>query len=458
MKRMIKHHRNLLLMVIGIIMTSIGYSQISRSAYFLDYLPIANGLNPAFTSPGEAFLSLPLISSTYVSVNLPLNYSEIIRKSEVNDNIYINKQAMLNELDDVNMFSANFYSMIGQFGLRFNKHIFQVGLAKVATTNLTIEKDMIEFLLKGNAHPDIIGRNINLSKTGINFTLYHEISLGYALEYNNKISMGVKLKYLNGQVNIYTEKNNLNIFTSDKLDYSITASTDLAVHTSTTYGQLNELGDQNIMNYAWIDFSGNHGFAIDIGAVYRPLPKLRLSLSAVDMGKIKWKEYVNSYVSKNPGKEYTYKGIDINDFFMDNSLVDTIPMLDSIANHFEIEELNEPYSSYLIPKLYIGADYDLTNYDQFGFLFKTEFYHYSTLPYFTLNYKRKFGRSFSTIINYTLAKNNSSVGLGLAAKSGPINIYCLTDSVLSYISALKAKTVNLQFGICFIFGDQRNSN
>lgn len=458
MKRMINHYRNLLLTVISITISSFSYSQIARSVYFLDYLPIASGLNPAFTSPGEAFLSLPLISSTYVSVNLPLNYSDIIRKSETNDNIYINKQAMLNELGDVNLFSANFYTLIGQFGLRFDKHVFQAGIAKVATTNLTIEKDFIEFLLKGNAHPDMIGRNINLSKTGINFTLYHEISLGYALQYNSKLTMGVKLKYLNGQANIYTEKSNLNIYTSDQLDYSITASTDLAVHTSTTYGQLNEFGDQNLMDYAWIDFSGNHGFAFDIGAVYQPIPKLKVSLSGIDMGKIKWKEYVNSYVSKNPGKEYTFRGIDINDFFSDNSFVDTIPLIDSITDHFEIVEWQEPYSSYLTPKLYVGAALDLTKNDQFGFLFKTEFYHYCSRSYFTLNYKRKLGKPFSTIINYTFAKKNSSLGLGVAIKAGPISIYCLTDSVLSYINALKAKTVNLQFGISFIFGDQGSSN
>ena len=72
----------------------------------------------------------------------PLNYSQIIRKSNVNDNIYINREAILTELDDVNLLSVNLYSLIGQFGLRFNKHVFQVGLAKVATANLFIEKEL----------------------------------------------------------------------------------------------------------------------------------------------------------------------------------------------------------------------------------------------------------------------------------------------------------------------------
>ena len=65
---------------------------------------------------------------------------------------------------------------------------------------------------------------------------------------------------------------------------------------------------------------------------------LKLSLSVIDLGRIYWKENVKSYVSKYPGQPYTFHGIDLNDFIHDNTFVDTVPLLDSIQDTFQVEK------------------------------------------------------------------------------------------------------------------------
>lgn len=428
-------------------------AQVSRSAYFYDHLPIGNTLNPAFTPYGKLYISLPVISSTYVGFSSPLNYSEITEKGVADDNLYIDRQAIIDDLNDVNVLSLNLYSTLGQVGMRFNRHKFNIGIAEIWSTEFFLEKELVKFLFYGNASQEFIGRDITFNKTGLNSTLYHEYSFGYAYDLNDKITLGAKVKYLNGQANIYSEKATLKIHTQDDLSYALTASSDIAIHSSSTYGYLDELGDQDMTQYLWLDFSKNHGYAIDLGMTYLLKPKLRLSFSVIDLGKINWKENVKSYISKYPDKQYTFNGLDINDFIHDNAFTDTVPLLDSIREHFRIEEVNDPYSSSLTPKSYLGATYDLTPNDQFGFLIKTDYFKYLTRFYYTLNYKRRFGKTLTANINYSFANKKSNLGLGLSLKAGPVNIFVISDMITSYFNTLNARTVVFQFGICFIFNN-----
>ncbi len=432
---------------------NISNAQISRSTYFLNYLPAANSLNPAFVPSGQFYFGLPVLSSTYIGVNMPVNYSGITRRSNTNDDVYLDHEQILNKLDDVSLISVNFYSSLGQVGYRFNRHVFQISVAKILTTNIYLEKELFNFLLAGNADDAYIGRNLNFSKTNVNSTLYHEFAFGYAFDLNNSLTLGIKLKYLNGEANIYTEKANVNFYTDANSGYALRASSDLELHTSSYYGYLEDIGDQDVMQYLWLDFSKNTGFAMDAGIKYNPLPDLQISASVIDLGSIKWKDNVRNYVSKYPDKEFLFEGININDYIDENSISDSIPLLDSIGDHFEIVNTSEPYVSRLVPKCYLGATYDLTRNDQFGILIKTEFYKYLTRTSYTINYKRKLGKPVSLLVNYTYVHNNHNFGLGLSIIAGPVQFYALSEGVTSFINPLYARSAYCQFGLSFMFGN-----
>jgi hypothetical protein len=443
-----------ILVIILLIFTREMNAQISRTAYFFDHLPIANTMNPAFSPSGKYFINLPVISSTYIGFNSPLNYNQITEKGIEADYVYIDHQSILNNMNEVNVLSLNFYATLGQIGIRMNRHAFQFGISKIWSSNVFLEKELVKFLLYGNASEEFIGQDLTFSKTGVNSTLYHEFAFGYSYELNQKISVGAKLKYLNGGANIYSEKTKLEMHTADDLSYTITAASDIAIHTSSSFGYVDKFGDQDITKYLWLDISKNHGYAFDLGVTYIPVDKLKLSFSAIDLGKIHWKENVKSYVSKYPGVEYTFYGLDINDFIQNNTFVDTIPLLDSIAEHFKIEEINEPYSSYLTPKSYLGATYDLTTKDQFGLLIKTDYFKYLTRFSYVINYKRRFGKTLTANVNYGYSNNKSNFGFGLALKTGPVHIFAISDMVTSYFDAVNARAVYFQFGICLIFNDR----
>jgi hypothetical protein len=454
MKNLYRNSKSLILtLLILIFICENNIAQVSRSAYFFDHLPVANTMNPAFTPSGDLFISLPVISSIYIGINSPLKYTEITEKGIADDYLYIDRQSILDNLNDVNVLAFNLYSTLGQVGIRSNRNAFQISIAKIWSTNFFLEKDFVKFLLYGNASDEFLGKNLTLEKTGLNSTLYHEFAFGYSYDLNNKISLGAKIKYLNGAANIYSEKTKLDIMTHDDLSYAITASSDIAIHTSSSYGYLDKIGDQDMTQYLWLDFTKNHGYAFDLGVKYIPINNLKLSLSVIDLGKIMWKENVKSYVSKNPGKQYTFYGLDINDFIRNNTFTDTVPIFDSISEHFKIEEVNDPYTSYLTPKSYLGATFDLTAKDQFGLLIRTEYFKYLSRFSYTINYKRRFGKTLMALLNYSYTNKRSNFGLGLAAKAGPVQIFALSDMFPSFFNAVDARSVYFQFGICLVFGD-----
>jgi hypothetical protein len=427
-------------------------AQVSKSAYFMDHLPIANSLNPAFTPPNTFYINIPIISSIYVSVGSPINYSQLTQKNIEDDKIYIDKLGIINSMDEVETLSFDFCTELGRVGFRKGKHSFNFNIAKTLSTDVSLERELVKFLLFGNGSEDFLDRNILLSKTGIKATLYHEFGLGYAYEVNDKLTVGIKLKYLNGAVNVWSEKANVNIETDAESNYDISASTDILVHTASSYGYLDELTFSDPMDYLWFDISNNHGFGGDLGARYKPLKDLSLSASVVDLGMIHWKENVESYKSKYPNKTYTFTGFDISNIVNGGSISDSIMIGDSLSEHFTIETVNDPYTSYLTPKAYFGVTYDVSKHDQFGFLIKGKFPENNFLTSYTINYRRTFGDILALYVNYTFQQRSNHLGLGFSVRGGPVMIYLLNDMANAFYSPTKAKAYNVQFGISFVFG------
>jgi len=418
----------------------------------MEHLPVANSLNPAFTPPNKFFINIPIISSLYFSVKSPVNYSEFTMRSAIDDKIYINKQGVIDAMDEVETLSFDFYTELGRFGYTTGRHSFNFSIAKALSTNVSLERELVKLLLFGNASEDFLGRGVTFSKTGFNATLYQEFGLGYAYAFDENLSVGVKLKYLNGAANIWSEKAELTLETDEQSNYDISASTDILIHTATSYGYLDELEFSNPLDYLWLDISKNHGFGGDIGARYRPIEKLSVSASVVDLGMIKWKENVKNYQSKYPNEKYTFTGFDISEMIDGGSISDSITISDSLAEHFAIETTYDSYTSYLTPKAYLGVCYNVTKHDQFGLLIKGKFPENDFLTSYTLNYRRTFGDILAVFVNYTFQKYNDHFGFGLSVRGGPIMLYVMNDMANALFDPINASAYNVQFGISMVFG------
>ena len=428
-------------------------AQVSRSVYFHEKLPEASVLNPAFRPSYNFYVNLPLISSFSIGFESPFSYSELTSEYENGDSLYIDRDEIMDALEDKNYFSFELYNELGRAGFRLGQSFFHFSMAKVFSTKFAFEKDLATLLLYGNGNDELIGKQLSFDNTGLNMTSYQQLALGYSIKIGEKFTVGANLKYLNGGFNIWTEKAEVYLYTANESNYPITASADIQIHTSSNISDFDNLISQ-VEKYPWFDFTKNNGFGFDLGFEFEPSQTYKLSASIVDIGWIKWKENVKNFTSANPGTDFVFEGFDILNFISDGSIsFDSVNFLDTLTNNFKLKTTYEAYTSHLNPKLYVGGLWRLNKSNELGMIIRTDFVEERVQPSFTVNYTHHFGKILSLYGNYSmLNRNYANVGIGFILKVSVVQLYLLNDMAFGLVDPANAKTYNFHFGMNFLFG------
>lgn len=458
-RRSIVSNRSLLIPAVLICLfclPHLSFAQVSRSIYFQKQLPGANQLNPAFHPDVKFYVNAPYLSSFYLGFESPFSFEQLTGEWEAGDSLYIDRDRVFKSLKNRNYFSFELYNEFWRSGFSFGRHFFHLNIAKVFSAKFAFEKDLIGLLLYGNANERYFGKTLNLDRNGLNMTSYHEIGLGYSFEVNQKLTLGTRLKYLNGAFNVWTEKSNIILYTNEASNYPLTATSDFLIKTSSTISDFDNMIDQ-IEGYKWFNFTGNHGYGMDLGADFHPNEQLGFSASVVDLGWIRWKQNVNNFYSENPGVAYTFSGFDINDFIQEGSFNDTVDFLDTITDQFRLAKNSEPYTSHLSPKVYLGAVWSISDKNDLGLMIRTDFAEDRTQPSITVNYTRQIGKWASVYGNYSiLASQIANIGLGFSVRFGPVQIYLLNDMAYALVIPTRARNYNFHYGINFLFGKKHD--
>ena len=136
--------------------------------------------------------------------------------------------------------------------------------------------------------------------------VFDEFSFGLAQDVDEKLTVGMRVKVLNGRFNVYTERGKASLFT-DANSFDLQMKSDLLIHTS----GIDSLSNQSASD---LIFPGNLGFGIDLGASYKLNPQFSFSASLIDLGYINWKKQLLTLVSQKPGETVNFNGVDINNF------------------------------------------------------------------------------------------------------------------------------------------------
>lgn len=435
-----------------IVIPSLSGAQVSRSVFFLSRLPSSNLVNPAHHPDSKFYVNLPVVSTFYLGFESPFSFDNLTKEWPGGDSLYIDREGIMNSLDEHNYFSFEYYNELGRIGFGTGRHYFHFNIAKVFSTKFSFPKELIGLMLYGNADPRYFGQKIDLDQIGLNMQLYHEFAIGYSFRINKKLTIGTRLKYLNGSFNVWTEKAKFTLYTDNEPNFPITATSDIVLRTSSTISDFDNLIDQ-VEGYKWFDLTDNHGFGFDLGVVFKPVPEIKISASLVDVGKIQWKENLKTFHSANPGLPFIFSGFDINDFIQEGSFSDTLDFADTLINHFRLEETHESYSSHLNPKIYLGGIWSINKNNELGIMARGILTEEKIQPSLTFNYTHHFGDVMSIYGNYSLMPGNyTNIGLGLVLKFGPVQFYALNDMVYAVIKPREARNYNFHVGMNFMFG------
>lgn len=430
------------------------WSQESTTLQFMKGMPQSDLQNPALHNDSSTVvIGFPGLSGMYGDVNSGFAVNDL----KIIDRFY-------DALEPTNSIEQHFSMPLFSLGIRSKKSFFSLGITEKQVTQFTFAKSLVAFIKDGNA--PYMGKNFDLGDMDMDAFYYREFALSYSNELiKNKLTVGVKAKLLYGKFAMQTERMNLKVETAADASY-LNLSSDMKINLSAPVtpefdddGYFNGMNGDDVDPVDFMLQKGNTGMAFDLGAVYKLTPKITLSGSIIDIGKISFKK---NLISLSHVSNYKWEGIDFSKS-MDDSKEDYVDPSDLMEDEMEkIEQSFKPKESEFgseafdmkIPmKIYLGGTYEVSKNFNVGILdrmYKNGDFSQNTV---TLSANTMLGNFLSLTGSYSMIGNSTSnVGAGMAIRLGFMQIYFVGDNVLAIADPAKVDYANLRFGMNFLFG------
>jgi hypothetical protein len=425
--------------IIGLaFLCKLAFPQQDLTLYYMDRIPQVTSTNPAFFPESKINVGIPLISSIYFSAS----NSGFSSKTLEDINLGINN------LDERNYLSVNNKINLIDFGFRVNKNYFSLNITEHFMGRLTYPKDLLLFAWEGNGE-SLVGKRANMDGLAFDFMHYREYGLGYSRKLlDDKLSVGVKVKYLSGFQNLFTKRSQLGLYTDDE-NYGFILDGALELNSSGLDNIAN--GDYNPMDMA-IN-AGNHGMGVDLGVNYQYSKELSFSAAVLDLGYINWTHNVRNF--KNNDFRFSFTGLDIVTMYTSN---DTLPsyleaLSDSLQELFQLTENGESYQTMLNARFMVGGLYAFHKKHSVGALVHGDVVKGYLRPAVTVSLNTKVQRWLSTTLAYSYYnKNFMNVGFGLSLNAGPVQYYIISDNILAAFMPYSVRNAHVRFGFNLTFG------
>lgn len=440
------------------------FGQNNLSLFGLNHLIDQQTVKPTYFGDHQFELAIfPLSSSIYS--NGPA-FQDFIRDNE-SSNVLVYPENKL-AFDQANKFRAT--SSIETFRFIFTKKNWSFSLNHAAKVNgiLDYSGALPAIAIRGNA--PYIGESVSLD-TDFSIQAYEELAFGAAVKLN-KIRIGARFKYLSGQSSAITRKSRMSLLTDADI-YQLSLTTDLEIDVAgQNTSPLNEFNFGPIglnfsdeekvlvqspellinLNDDLFNFSGNHGFAFDIGIDLEINEKLSLSLSVLDIGSINWKNSPRKYTAK---EIFEFDGLSLGQLTFDG---DAVFDFDTAQDSLDIIKFNKStasFSTQLAPQLYVGLGYEFNDKWRFN---ATGFYtniHDNSFSALSVGANYQLSKNLNIGTSYGMMnKEPFLLGLNATLQLGPLQLYALTDNILGAFQIDKSKTLSARVGLGFSFGDK----
>jgi len=429
-------------------------AQQNTTMFFMQDMPQVNIVNPAVAIKCNWYVGLPLLGSTHVNqFSSGFATTDILQPGDGNE-LFIMPDEAISKMNNLEVLAAELHVNLLSFGYKYKQHYFTFTVNEKMYTYNIYPKNLLLLAKDGNSQFE--GKNVEMDGLRINGNHYREYALGWAKKVNKDFDFGIRGKLLFGKSNAYMKPATTNIYTQANtfaLDFTNSATGNISAPITITEDDDGKVKDINLDdNIDWMNYALNReniGVGIDLGFVYKIDELTTISGSLLDIGFINWKTNPYNLVS-NGNIALDGIGDDFND--QDNN-----EALDSIAEFFKPEVLQNGYKSKLTPILYLGVSREINKKINVGVLYHTEIYINRLHSSLTFSANAKLLRNLSTSASYSLQNNTyNNLGLGIGWQLGLFHLHAISDNVPAFFALDAARNINLRFGISFI-GCPRNA-
>jgi hypothetical protein len=419
-------------------------AQQDLTLYDLRSVPQSNQLNVSRTPFNSGYLALPAVSALYFSFNSSgFAVNDIFKKRE-DDSLSLDLSGLLAKLKDINSFNLDMRVPVLGFGFRAGANYFTVNIESRTSFRMDYPKSLIQFFVDGNAKEANLDKRISLDGLGIDVLSYNEFSFGMARDFNEKLTIGIRAKLLQG-VAVFKTVNSQLGFTTGSDNYALTVDGSYAYQAAGLAGMANdstaEIGDALT----------NMGFGADLAATYRFSEKLSVSMAINDLGLILWSGAVNNGTSNSI--KYTYDGVKLNQWNLNDPVAIT-EVLDTIVEGINFTNDNNSFNTSLPAKLLLEGKYRLLRRTDGSLLLYNEFYNKKIRSGIRASVSQRVRNWLMATVNYSIYGGSAfNIGCGFSVNLGPLQFYTVTDNLMTFIAPLKAQNVHLRFGLNFTFNN-----
>jgi len=420
-----------------------------------------NAFNPASTLDSTKFMiSLPSVAYQFKYTGA--SYNEVVenrngqRIADIGTAI-----AKLDPLD--NEVLADVRVETARFIYNTPKWSLQIHHATRFQSSLNYPKSLAELAWLGNAA--FIGETVEVGPA-FDFMSYEELGIGGSLKFD-KLKIGATINFLGGIGVANTTTNSAQLHTDEDI-YELTLTTDYEVLTadldadkenvdfgifavdfsdisflSFAFPNLSVALDKGLFNFGQ---SKNRGISLDIGATYELNEKWRFGVSVLDIGRIKWTDNINTYRSK---ETTTFSGVSLgsinfnegNDVFTFDSLTDSLEQVLNFATTTTTFNTDLPTQAYFNVQYQVNAKFDV------GLVLHGRFAATNTTAISVGgNYQvADFLRLGAT---YSIEDSKFyNLGLNASLHLGPIQVYAITNNVITAFRPLDANYQTARLGV-----------
>ncbi len=434
------------LFVVAFFISPILSAQSQLTLYQLNsQLPQANQINAGLFPEYKITVGLPVISSSYFSANGgQLSFNRAFTRSS-DDSLHLNPQQLSTYLDKNNRLETSANVQLFSFGLRLKKNYFSLTLNERVEAGFTYPKTFVELLANGNGEK--VGELVAFDKFGMRAMAYHELAVGYGREITDKLSVGIRAKFLSGIVNADLESLSAAMLTSTDSIYLYSPAFNI---NTTGLDLLENSGDIFSAATAF----NNSGFAIDLGAQYWINDKIRVSLAVNDLGSINWQNDTRQFQFKEV--KYSFTGIDFLTLLDQSGNADLLTQeLDSLRGLYQPDTVDGiSYKTGLSPSIYAAGSYQLNKNHTFGAIFYGDIFKGTFKPAFGLSYNLQLGHIWTIGVNASFRNNTfNNFGVGTTITLGPVQIYVLTENAAAFANLSDARFIDARVGMNLVFGN-----
>lgn len=399
-------------------------AQRNLTLHSMQGLAQATAANPAFIPDANVVIGLPGLNAGignngfrlqdagaegWDMEGLKLKYREVLPLVRENNLAYAG-------------LSANLFAL----GIQSKGHYFALEASEHINGSFLYPRDAIAFGARLEGAAGSAGDVYQLEKLAYSLSHYRSLSLIYARRVG-RVSAGARIHYLIGLENFSSGGNGISL-------------TDAGEGNSFGLQGLLELrgaGVQSLAEGASYDLwgAGNYGFAFDLGSAYQLSDRFQAALSVINLGGIRWDSDVNQEVLFGRLDE---PGEAIEDIF--DGLVEEEPA----AGVY--------YSTALPTQVYLSGRYQFSPSGAAQLLLNPRFGQGGNSLAASLAYNQRVGRwlqfsgSWSAIDGHFF-----NFGLGLAAKAGPLQLYMITDNLVSAFDPASQYNAHVQAGLNLAF-------